>query len=597
MPRTTARIAICLLLAAGVTYAEDGAALFQSKCSVCHASGAATQAPLPAALRHMPWQAILTTLESGKMKAQGAMLSAADREAVAKYLGSTTTEAIPRSAYCSASAAPVSNGPAWNGWGVDPVNSRFQTSQAAGLTRDGVPKLKLKWAFGFPGATTAFATPTVSGGKLFVGSAAGTVYSLNAKTGCIYWTYQAAEGVRNAILISSNGQTAYFGDLHANVYALDSSTGAVRWKAHVEEHPYATITGTPKLDGGRLYVPVSGGEEEVSAGNPAFVCCKFRGSLVALDAETGRHIWKTYTIAEPAKMTGRTPAGTERWGPSGVSVWSSPTLDIAHRAIYIDTGVNFTDPPTKTSDAVLALDMDSGRILWSQQFIPDDRYNFGCMSDQKGNCPENPGTDMDFGAPPMLRTLGGGRRMLIVGQKSGVVHALDPDQQGKVVWETRIGQGGGQGGVLWGAASDDRLAYFSLSDWDPAKPATGGGVFALDIATGKKVWSTPAPKPACLGVTGCSAAQPGVPTVIAGVVFAGSLDGHLRAYDYKSGAIILDIDTLHDFETVDGIKARGGSMNATGPTIAGGILYVNSGYSRIPSIPGNVLLAFSRDAR
>ncbi len=593
----TGRIAVCLLLAACASYAEDGAALFQSKCSVCHAAGGATQAPLPDALRHMSWQAILTALETGKMKAQGSMLSGADREAVAKYLGSTNTEVIPRSAYCSTLAAAVTNGPAWNGWGVDPVNSRFQRTQAAGLTRGGVPKLKLKWAFGFPGATTAFATPTVVGGKLFVGSADGTVYSLNAQTGCIHWTFQAAEGVRTAILISSNGQTAYFGDLHANVYALDVSTGALRWKTHVEDHPYATITGTPKLEAGRLYVPVSGGEEEVSAGNPAFVCCKFRGSLVALDAATGRQIWKTYTIAEPAKLTGRTPAGAERWGPSGVSVWSSPTLDLARRAIYFGTGVNFTDPPTKTSDAVLALDMDSGRILWSQQFIPDDRYNFGCMSDQKGNCPENPGKDMDFGAPPILRSLGAGHRVLIVGQKSGVVHALDPDQQGKVLWETRIGHGGGQGGVLWGAASDDRLAYFSLSDWDPAKPESGGGVFALALATGQKAWSTPAPKPACLGITGCSAAQPGAPSAIPGVVFAGSLDGHLRAYDSKTGGIIWDIDTLREFETVNGIKARGGSMNGTGPTIAGGILYTNSGYSRIPSIPGNVLLAFSTDGK
>jgi polyvinyl alcohol dehydrogenase (cytochrome) len=371
----------------------------------------------------------------------------------------------------------------------------------------------------------------------------------------------------------------------------------LRWKAHVEEHPSATITGTPKLEAGRLYVPVSGGEEEVSAGNPAFVCCKFRGSLVALDAETGKQVWKTYTIAEPAKMTGKTAAGTERWGPSGVSIWMSPTLDLQRRAIYVGTGVNFTDPPTKTSDAILALDMDSGRILWSRQFIPDDRYNFGCMSDKQGNCPENPGKDMDFGAPPMLRSFDAGHRALIAGQKSGMVHALDPDQQGKVLWETRIGQGGGQGGVLWGAASDERLAYFSLSDWDPTKPEAGGGMFALDLATGKKIWSTPAPKPACIGVTGCSAAQPGAPTVIAGAVFAGSLDGHLRAYDTRTGSIILDVDTLHDFKTVNGIQARGGSMNGTGPTIAGGILYSNSGYSRIPSMPGNVLLAFSVDGK
>jgi polyvinyl alcohol dehydrogenase (cytochrome) len=552
---------------------------------------------MPEALRRLPWRSILTALENGKMRSQGAMLSAAEREAVAKYLGTAGAESIPRSAYCPASVL-VGPGAVWNGWGVDPANSRFQPARSAGLTRDVVHRLKVKWAFGFPGATTAFATPTVAAGWLFVGSADGTVYSLNAQTGCIRWTFEASEGVRTAILISADGRTAYFGDLHANVYAVDANTGAQRWRTHVEDHPYATITGTPKLEAGRLYVPVSGGEEEVSAGDPAFVCCKFRGSLVALNANDGKQIWKTYTIAQEAKMTGRTPAGTERWGPSGVSIWSSPTLDLQRKAIYVGTGVNFTDPPTKTSDAVLAFDMDSGRILWSQQFIPDDRYNFGCMNEQqKGNCPENPGKDMDFGAPPILRALSGGRRLLIAGQKSGVVHALDPDKQGKIVWETRIGHGGPQGGVLWGAASDDRLAYFSLSDWDPTKPESGGGMFALDLNTGTKVWSTPAPKPACLAVKGCSAAQPGAPSAIPGVVFAGSLDGHLRAYDTKTGAVIWDVDTLHDFETVNGIKARGGSMNGTGPTVAGGILYSNSGYARIPSIPGNVLLAFSVDGK
>lgn len=585
------------LVVCSLGFAQDPAALFKTHCSVCH-NATATGAPLPETLRSMSSKTILEALETGKMRAQGSTLTAAEREAVAKYLGhAPESEAIPESARCPASTALAVSAPSWNGWSADASNGRFQSAKAAGLTRDDISRLKVKWAFGFPGATTAFGTPTLFGGRVFVGSQDGTVYSLSAQTGCIYWTFKATEGVRTAIVLSSNGQTAYFGDLHANVFAVNANTGELVWKTHVDEHPFAVITGTPKLEGGRLYVPVSGGDEPIAAGNPKFVCCSFRGSLVALNAADGKQIWKSYTIPDPAQMTGHTAAGTEKWGPSGASLWSSPTLDPRRKAIYIGTGINFTDPGTKTSDAIVAFDMNSGRLLWSQQFIPDDRYNFGCVSEQKANCPENPGKDNDIGASPILRSMGGGRRVLIVAQKNGIVHAVDPDKQGKILWETRLGHGGGQGGILWGGAADDKLVYFPLSDWDPTKPEAGGGVFALQIATGAKVWMTPAPMPACIGTPGCSAAQSAAAALIPGALLAGSMDGHLRAYNTANGNIIWDFDTRQDFPTVNGVKAHGGSINGTGPTIAGGMVFVDSGYARIPSMPGNVLLAFSVDGK
>ncbi len=577
--------------------AQDAAEVFRNNCSGCHRAGSPTQAPLPEGLRRLSPQTILTALETGKMRAQGSQLSAAERNLLANYLGAGATEAIPQSARCSAPAALKANAPAWNGWGLDPTNSRMQSAKAAGLTRDSVPKLKLKWAFGFPGATTAFSPASVFGGRVFIGSADGTVYSLNAQTGCIYWTFAAAEGVRSAISIGTNGQAAYFGDLQGNVYALNAATGALLWKTRVDDHLAAEITGSPKLEGDRLYVPVSGGAEQVSAANPSFACCTFRGSLVALDAGTGKQIWKSYTIPERAKETGRTAAGTAKWGPSGVAVWSSPTLDLERKAIYVSTGVNYSDPPTPTSDAVLAFDMESGRLLWSRQLLPNDVFNFGCVTDKPANCPETRGKDADIGAPPILRSLGGGRRVLIVGAKSGMVYALDPDSQGKVIWQSRAAAGGPQGGILWGAAADDKTAYFAISDWDPGKPEAGGGVIALDLASSKNRWSTPAPKPACIGTAGCSAAQPAPVAAMPGVVFAGSLDGHLRAYDSKNGQMIWDFDALQEFPTVNGIKARGGSMNGSGPVLAGGMVFATAGYSRVPVIPGNVLLAFSVDGK
>ena len=575
--------------------AEDGATVFQRVCSNCHRDGA-PDAPSPSTLRSTPWQTILTALETGKMTAVGATLGSADRLAVSKYLGTEGPEAIPQSARCTGNAPPLSKtAPSWNAGAMDSTNSRFQTAQAAGITGQDVSRLRLKWAFGFPGVTTAFGTPTVYGGRVFVGSADGTVYSLNARSGCIYWMYKANDGVRTAVIIGSDGKTAFFGDLHAYVHAVNVETGALLWKTHVEDHPEGAITGTPKLDGGRLYVPVSGGEEEVAAGNVAFVCCRFRGNMVALDAATGKKIWKSYTIDEPAKMTGKSTDGTEIWGPSGASIWSSPTVDPVRGALYFGTGVNYTQPATKTSDAVLSFDRKTGRMLWAQQLIPGDAYNFGCVTDNKSNCPKDPGKDLDIGAPPMLKSLGGGRRILIVGTKAGVVFGLDPDRKGNVLWQTRISEGGSQGGVIWGSSSDGKSAYFSISDWNPANGEAGGGMVAVDIATGKKIWSTAANRPACLASKGCSAAQPGATTLIPGAVFAGSLDGHLRAYDTADGHLIWDFDTLRDFQTVNGVKARGGAIDGIGTTVAGGMVYANAGYSRFPVMAGNVFLAFSVD--
>ena len=576
---------------------RDGAAVFQMVCSNCHKEGSTTQAPLPDVLRKMPVQAIQTALESGKMATIGSGLSASERAAVAGYLGVAGVESIPQSAHCSSNVPLAKSAPGWNAWGVDATNSRFQNAKAAGLTAADVPKLKLKWAFGYPGVTTSFGTPTLFGGRVFVGAADGTVFSLNAQTGCIYWMYKATEGVRTGPIISSDGKTAYLSDLHAWVHAVNAETGAVLWKTHVAEEAEATISGTPKLDGARLYVPISGGEESVAAADPKYACCKMRGSMAALDAKTGRQIWRTYTIEEPAKMTGKTSTGVETWGPSGASPWTSPTVDSRRHAIYAGTGINYSQPGTKTSDSVIAFDETSGRILWSQQLLAGDVFNFGCTTDQKPNCPKDPGGDLDIGSPPILKEIGGGKRVMVVAAKSGMVYGLDPDQQGKIVWKTMASAGGPEGGVIWGGSADSKAVYFAISDWNPAKPEAGGGVVALDFATGNKVWSTPAPKPTCVKVTGCSAAQPGPTSAIEGAVFAGSDDGHLRAYDTTNGRILWDFDTNPDVQTVNGIKAHGGSIDSTGATIAGGMVYINSGYSRIPVMSGNVFLAFSVDGK
>jgi polyvinyl alcohol dehydrogenase (cytochrome) len=580
-------------IAAAAAVAQSPGDLFQTRCAGCHAANNTVGAPLPGTLRQMSWQSILAALETGKMKEMGNAITAAQRETIAKYLGTADSQPVLSSARCS--GAPQRLTGDWNGWS-DAANTRFQPFRAAGLTRQSVPKLKLKWAFGFPGVTTAFGTPTVVGGKLFVGDAGGTVYSLDARTGCVYWTYTAAAGVRVAPVLDT--RSVYFGDLRGNVYAVDIMTGALVWKTRAEEHPLAVITGSPKVNAGRLYVPVSGRDESIAATNPSYECCTFRGSVVALEAATGRRIWQAYTVTNAPTETGKNAKGVKTWGPSGAVAWSSPTLDLQKRVLYIGTGVNYSNPPTETSDAIVAIDMETGRLLWSRQFTDGDSYNFACGAADKTNCPKDPFIDADFGSSPILRSLGGGKRILVASDKFGMVYGVDPDRQGAVVWKQKLASGGVNGGFMWGGASDEGgVAYLGVSDFIAGKPDVGGGLVALQLATGEKVWRTPAPKPSCLAIPGCSSAQPAPVTAIPGVAFLGSWDGHIRAYETKAGAIVWDFDTLRDFETVNGVKARGGSIVSMGPVIAGGLLFMESGYASGTAMPGNVLLAFSVEGR
>jgi polyvinyl alcohol dehydrogenase (cytochrome) len=522
-------------------------------------------------------------------------------------------------AICPAAGAPMGdalNRPHWNGWGVDASQHRFQPPEMARLAADDVPRLKLKWAFGYPGAVRAFAQPTIVGGRLFVGSPSGKVYSLDADSGCTYWTFDAGKPVRSAIVIGpqAGGWSAYFGDFGANVHAVDAVTGKPLWKTRIEDHPGARVTGSPTLVGSTLFVPVSSLEEGTGA-NPTYACCSFRGSIVALEASTGKLLWKSYTIGQEPKPNGTSPAGVQLMAPSGAAVWSAPTFDPVTGRVYVTTGDNYSDPPTDTSDAILAFNADSGALVWSRQTTAGDAYNLACVRPDTTNCPRANGPDLDFGSSAVLVDLPGGKRALIGGQKSGVVTAVDPDRGGEILWQKRVGRGGRLGGVQWGVATDDSKVYVAVSDVNihaaalgvpgaqtfPGNPKialllddkVGGGLHALNIATGEEIWQTP--HPGCNDVPGCSPAQSAAVTAIPGVVFSGGLDGHLRAYSAADGRIVWDVDTKTEYHTVNAVPAHGGSIDGPGAVVVGGTLYVNSGYGFFGTMPGNGLLAFSVD--
>jgi len=591
------RLLIGVMACGTALAAPSGAELYQKHCAACHES-TQVRAPSRENLSKMTGQAIEHALTAGTMAHQAAKLGAEDRKALVTFLrpAAATVDAAESGA-CPAGGPPFGDpttGPRWNGWGVDAANTRFQPAAMAGLTAADVPRLKLKWAFGYPGATSAEAQPTVAGGRVFVGSARGVVYSLDAAVGCTYWAYSASPGgVRTAI--SLDAKNAYFGDAQATVHAVEAASGRPLWKTRVEDFPAARITGAPLLAAGRLYVPVSS-HEEVRGGDPKYECCRFRGSVVALEAATGKQLWKTYTIAEPPAPTRKNKSGTQMWGPAGGAIWSAPTLDVRRKAIYVATGNSYTEPDPGTTDAILALDMETGKLLWSQQMTKQDWFTIGCRG--ADNCPDPVGPDFDFGGSPILRTLAGGRRVLVVGQKSGMVYGLDPDQEGKVLWGTRVGKGSALGGVQFGSAADEEMVYVANSDVLGAQPQEAGGLFGLRLANGEKVWHTPAPKLNCTPpARGCTGAQSAAVTAIPGVVFSGSIDGHLRAYSTADGKILWDVDTAEQFATVNGVKGQGGSLDGPGPTVVRGMLYVNSGYGRFRGKPGNLLLAFSVDGK
>ncbi|HEX4136128.1 MAG TPA: PQQ-binding-like beta-propeller repeat protein [Bryobacteraceae bacterium] len=578
----------------------SGEAVYQKRCAGCHDAG--SRAPSRELLKARSVLSIKRTLDFGIMATVAGPMRRDERDAVADWLGvAGANPTPPAKAFCADRSVKITTMSGWNGWSASPGNTRYQPAGDAGLTVDGVKRLKLKWAYGYDGDAVAFSQPTVLGHEVFMGSASGLVQALSLDTGCVKWVFQSTGPVRSAIVAVPSGakHTLLFGDQVGWFYALDAETGRQLWKKRPDPHESVRLTGAPTVYQGTVYVPVSSWEENRPL-SPEYPCCTFRGSIVAYRISDGSQLWKTYTIPDKPHMIGKNNAGIEEWGPSGGSVWGSPTLDAKRGILYATTGDNFSSPPTPMSDSVLALDLKSGRILWAKQTTPGDIWTSGCGA--RGDCP---GPDFDFGSSVLLEKLPNGRDILLASQKSGVVYGLDPERKGELLWQIRVGKGGINGGVQWGMASDGQNVYAATSDLVrggsnpdktdprplPLDSTAGGGLTAIRITTGEKVWFTP-PTP-CGPRPGCSPAQSGAVSAIPGVVFSGSLDGHLRAYTAEEGKVVWDFDTVRDYETVNGVKAHGGAINGPGAVVVGGMVLINSGYGRNSGLAGNVLLAFA----
>jgi polyvinyl alcohol dehydrogenase (cytochrome) len=618
---TIAGLLVLNLAALGSAHAQSaavkaqGQAVFQRLCGVCHLSLVPTagKAPATADARAVPVEllhrytpeAILTALTTGKMQAQGSTLTPDERKAVAQFIAGRPFGPVQQAAITAGKSCeqhtPMSDPasvPGWSGWGNGLGNARFQDKAQGGLTASDLPRLKLKWAFGYANVPAARTQPAIAGGRLFVASDNGAIYALDPATGCTYWMFKAVAGIPTALSVApyrgaaGPGFAVLFGDRQANAYAVDAQTGKQLWVTKLDTHPAAAVTGAPAPYAGRVYVPIQGVGEEGQGIHAKSGCCTLRGSVSALDINTGKVLWKTYTVAEEPKPRGKSATGMPMFGPSGVGIWSSPTIDVKRKLIYVATGNAYSDPPQHTSDAVLALDMDTGSIKWVSQVLPNDVWAMGCAATNAANtgCPTTLGPDYDFSASPALGHFDG-RDILVLPQKSGMAYGMDPDQDGKVLWQVRIGKGSGLGG-MWGASIEGDRAYIGTADLLTETP---GGIHALNLKDGSVAWAAPRPKALCAGQVGCSTGQGAAVTTIPGAVLSSAMDGGLRAYSTRTGKVIWLYNTSRPFDTVNGVKASGGSMDGPGPVVAGGMLFVNSGNGSLVGLPGNVLLAFGLD--
>ena len=586
--------------------AHPGAAVFAAACEQCH-NGLVQRAPHLSFLQMMSPEAITAALETGVMRQQAAQLTPDMRAAVVEFLTGGQPQAPafpPKTCGPERMAFNWKDPPFQQGWGVAASNQRLIPSEVAKLSAGDLPALELKWAFAYPGATRARSQPSFAGGAVYVGSQDGTVYALERETGCVRWTFVAGTEVRTGITITpwERGQPAgtvplgYFSDLVARTYAVNLETGELAWMRKVDDHPNATATAQPVLYRGLVYQPVSS-LEVVPAADPAYPCCSFRGSIVAMDAATGVVQWQRYTIDRAPTEVARNARGTPVLAPSGAPVWNTPTVDARRGLLYFGTGENYSSPAQDTSDAIIAMDAATGDIRWSFQATPGDAWNLACMPfiPDHANCPAEQGPDFDFASPPALVEVDG-REILVAGQKSGDVWGLDPDT-GKLVWHRKAGRGGNQGGQHFGLAVEGRRVFVPMSDYDDsmlpiaeARP----GLYALDAFTGEILWSAPADN-VCGDRKDCDPGISQAITAIPGLVFAGHMDGRLRAYDSSTGTVLWQVDTDREWDTLSGETAHGGSFGGgSGPMIVNGRVYANSGYGLYFHMPGNVLLVFGR---
>lgn len=599
-----------------------GEKIFTANCASCH-DNPATHAPSREALSGFSMENVMFAMEFGKMQPMAQHMSKQERFLVANYLTGSSGNDDAWIARHQCNSTPQDSSTVYVGsWGFSPQNQRFIPTELAGIDRDNVASLELGWSLAFPKVTDMRSQPAIVGDTLYFGDKSGKLYAIDRFSGCIRKHTQFLSAIRSAITVVDQGngeQLLVFADSLASIFAVDAQTLEVKWLQSARLFDTSVISGSISYYNGRLFVPISSYEVAVS-GSPTHVCCTSHGGLVALDINNGKKLWQWHATPM-ATLQGQTSAGLDIYGPSGASAWSTPTIDAKRGRIYFGTGENLTHPATDTSDAIIALDMATGEEAWKFQAIAGDVWNAACLNDGP-NCPENPGGDFDFGASVILAQDGSGNDILFAGQKSGEVFALKPEpaqKTGEVIWRQRVSQGTTNGGIHWGMALSGNRLLVPVSDPDREhRPdyTPRPGLYALDRDTGQYLWQQPvtrgcemkeenkpliglennrsskkidlADQYACAWYYGLSSAA----AVTEELAFSAGLDGKLRAFDIRTGELLWQEETARPFTADNGVEGHGGAIDVSGQTIAGGWLYVQSGYAMFGQLPGNMLLAY-----
>jgi polyvinyl alcohol dehydrogenase (cytochrome) len=596
-----------------------GERLFDRHCASCH-DNPAMHAPTREALSGFSKESVLVALEFGKMQPMAAGLRQQERFLIATYLAGSAPDAYDwiEQHRCDTpdTGAPVEY---VANWGLGTDNRRFVSDTS--VDRDDVGTLELAWSLAFPRVTDMRSQPAIIGNTLYFGDRTGQLYALDRTLGCVRAHTKVFSGIRSAITVATlndGTRLLVFADSLATVFAVDPASLDIVWQHSARLFNTSVISGSISYFDNRLFVPVSS-FEVAAAGSPSHICCTSHGGVIALDAGSGEALWQWHATQE-ATLQGRNAAGQDRYGPSGASVWTTPAIDAVRNRLYIGTGENLTHPATDTSDAVIALDMDSGKLAWRFQATRGDVWNAACLNGG-ANCPTDPGGDFDFGASVIIAERPDGSQLLLAGQKSGEVFALDPDPgsaEGEVLWRQRISMGTTNGGVHWGMALSGQRLIVPVADPERDRPGytPRPGLYALDVSTGKLLWQQgvergcdiapenrpliglenlradkkpdPAAQYECSFYYGLSAAAIATPEL----AFSAGLDGKLRAYDITTGEVLWQTHTAQPFAAINGVTGHGGAIDVSGPLLADGWLYVQSGYSMFGQLPGNVLLAY-----
>jgi polyvinyl alcohol dehydrogenase (cytochrome) len=487
-----------------------------------------------------------------------------------------------------------------NSWGIDHRNTRYQP--ASSLNAENAANLELKWAYGLAHETPR-SFPLVTKDTIFVGDSNHGLLALERETGCERWVYEH-DGLITSAIIPGNIRRAkakdqpilVFADRFSGVYAVDAQTGQLVWHSTLQDHLVPLYSGTPLVTNDTVFVPISSLEVGLAV-NPFYGCCTTSGGMAAFDINTGEKKWYLPTIEEAAKVRGSHFGFVDEWGPSGAPVWGAPTYDSKRNWLFFGTGQNYSHPTTDTSDAIFAVDAASGEVQWVKQFTANDAFNAACtVSLNHPNCAQPTGPDVDFGAPTLLAHTPDGKDILLAGQKSGDVHAMNPDT-GELLWSRKLGRGGIIGGVHWGLAVNESTGtvFVPINDRSamnyPSPGTPTPGLYALDIESGEPLWqfsrNSRCDDEQCM--YGLSSAI----TATNDIVITASMDGYLEVINAADGKLLWSHDSWKTYESVNGVTVKGGSFDTHGPMIADDQVMVSSGYRYISNQRGgNAFLVF-----